>query len=330
MNQSRIGQILSRAMIATVAILGFLAYGCYYSVTEGQAVIVTRFGRPLAVRTAPGPYWRLPAPIEQVHLIDLRKRISESPESTTYTKDRKGVVLSTFIIWRVTEPLQFLKALGTAENAESRISGIVAGIKNEEISRFTLSALVSTDSDQLRAREIEESIRSRCDTIVRERFGVAVVEVGFQRISLPRENIAAVLERMQSERETEAARLRGEGARVAQKIRDDAHVKSQETLRRAREEAGQIHADAERKVAESYGRAYAANPDFYRFWTSVQASKRALGENSVLVLRSDRALFEAVLPPKPSRDTQQAESDTLQTGTRNRSASPGLKAGGDE
>ena len=298
---------LLRIASAVGVLLLFIGYGMYFSVPEGFAIVVTRMGRPLRVVSEPGPCWKLPPPIDQVHLIDCRRQLFDTPQTATLTRDKKSIVLSTFVVWHVDDPLLFMQAAGTSKAANTGLAGIVTAAKNQELSRYELSALVSVNKSDIRVAAIEKSLTEQVQRLARERLGVVIDKIGFQRIALPQENIVAVLEKMRAERETEAGRLRAEGGKVAQSIRDDAHVKSQEILRSAREEASRISADAERQAAEVFARAHSKDPEFFHFWSSLQASKQALGKNSVLVLRSDRAFFDALLNhPAAVKSTEQA------------------------
>ncbi len=104
-------------------------------------------------------------------------------------------------------------------------------------------------------------------------------------------NLEAVFGRMRIERQAEANRLRAEGAKEAQAIRDKTHVETQEILRKGREAAARITADAERRAAELLAKAHQKNPEFYQFWSSLQASKRVLKEKATLILSSDQLFF---------------------------------------
>ena len=66
------GRIVFAALVAGL----LLAYGTYFSVSEGQAAVVTRFGEPVREISEAGPYWKWPWPIEQVHMlvIDVHER----------------------------------------------------------------------------------------------------------------------------------------------------------------------------------------------------------------------------------------------------------------
>ena len=117
-----------------------------------------------------------------------------------------------------------------------------------------------------------------------------------------------VLAQMRAERKTEADRLRALGEKEARRIRDEALVKSEELLREGREEAGRIRGEAEKEAAEIYAQVHQGDPDFYRFWRSLQAMRTALGPHATLILRSDQGFFDILSRPLPAtRPTESGE-----------------------
>lgn len=279
----------------------FAGIDLYFPVEEGTAVIVTRLGRPVRELTQPGPYWKWPTPIEQLHVLDRRRRILTIPEATSLTRDKKNIVLTSYVIWHIERPLTFLQSVGRAESAEAALGGLMLAVQTQRIGQHELSALVSTRPELLRLTEIEQETAAIAANEALERFGISIDQVGVERIAFPAENLDAVYARMRSEREAAANRLRAEGAQAAQAIRDQTHVESQEILRKGREEAARIAADAERQAAERLADAHRRNPEFYRFWSSLQAGKRLLKERSTLIVTSDQLLLDGLLKPLPQK-----------------------------
>lgn len=231
--------------------------------------------------------WKYPWPIERVHEIDARNRLYNTPYTATLTRDQKNVILLTYVVWRVEDPLLFLQSLGAPEAAEQKLDGMVAASKNFHLGRYELSALVATTPGAIQTEAIERAILGDIAPSAREKFGMVIEQVGIKRIAYPAENIATVLQQMRAERKAEAGRLRAEGEREAQRIRDEALVKSEEIRRQGREEAGKIIGQAEKEAAETYARAHSLEPEFYRFWRSLQAVKKTLGDKATVILRTD-------------------------------------------
>lgn len=309
--------VFFRILLATSIVGLLVAYSMYFQVTEGSYAVVTRFGDPVrAVRQA-GPGWKWPWPVEQVHPIDARHRLYNSPYTATLTRDQKNVILLTYVVWRVDDPLLFLQSLGTPEAAERKLDGMAAASKNFQLGRYDLTSLVSTKPEEIKTPQIEQAVLEDLRDPARQWFGITVEQVGIKRIAYPEENIATVLEQMRAERQAEAGRLRAEGEKEAQRIRDDALVKAEEIRREGREEAGKIVGRAEKDAAEVYARAHNLDPEFYRFWRSLQAVKRTLGEKATLILRTDQGFFDVLSAPPKS-----AERRTGQGGLPSLTTSP--------
>ncbi|QDT36658.1 protease modulator HflC [Stratiformator vulcanicus] len=288
---------LSRWLIATTLVALLVGYACYLQVPEGRAAVVTRFGQPVRELVEPGPYFKLPWPVEDARLIDMRKRVFNTPYTATLTRDRRNVVLLTYVVWRVAEPELFLQSVGDEKAAAAKLDGMVTAAKNTLMGRYDLSALVSTDPSNIKTSEIEAGIESDVQSVAAEKFGIAVEQVGFKRIAYEDANVTAVLAQMRAEREAEAKQLRAFGDKEARRIRDDAAVTSEEILRDGRLTAGKIRGEAERKAAEIYAKAHQTDPDFYRYWRSLEALKRTLSRDATVVLRTDQGFFDLLTDP---------------------------------
>jgi membrane protease subunit HflC len=293
--------MLLRIVLAVAVVALIVASSMYFQVSEGYQAVVTRFGDPVRSLHQAGLAWKWPWPIERVHQIDVRRRLYNSPYTATLTRDQKNVILLTYAVWRVEDPLLFLQSLGTPEAAEQKLDGMVAASKNFHLGRYDLSALVSTTPDAIQTERIEQAILDDVAPSALEKFGIAIEQVGIKRIAYPEENITTVLEQMRAERRAEAGKLRAEGEKEAQRIRDEVLVKCEEIRRQGREEAGKILGQAEREAADIYARAHRLDPEFYRFWRSLQAIKKTLGAKATVILRTDQGFFDVLsIPPKSS------------------------------
>ncbi|MEM9413129.1 MAG: protease modulator HflC [Planctomycetota bacterium] len=306
-------------VIGLILVTILIGYTCYLQVREGTATVVTRFGEPIRSITKPGPYFKLPWPIDDARVFDMRKRVFNTPYTATLTRDRRNVVLLTYVVWRIKDPRLFLQSVGDESAAATKIDGMVTAAKNTLMGRFDLSALVSTDENQIRTSEIESAIVSEVEEVASEKFGIKIEQVGFKRIAYEEANVTAVLAQMRAEREAEAKQLRAEGDKASRRIRDDAAVKSEEILREGRLGAGQIKGEAERAAAEIYAKAHRTDPEFYRYWRSLEALKRTLGQDATVVLRTDQGFFDLLTdtPESPRTDGPARLSSESEKGVGN-------------
>lgn len=311
--------VVVNALVGLILVALLVGYTCYLQVREGTAAIVTRFGEPVRSITEPGPYFKLPWPIEDARTFDMRKRVFNTPYTATLTRDRRNVVLLTYVVWRIDDPQLFLQSVGDESAAATKIDGMVTAAKNTLMGRYDLSALVSTDAQKIRTSEIESEIVSEVKEVAAEKFGINIEQVGFKRIAYEQANVTAVLAQMQAEREAEAKQLRAEGDKESRRIRDEAAVKSEEILREGRIGAGNIRGEAEQAASEIYAKAHRMDPEFYRYWRSLEALKNTLGQEATVVLRTDQGFFDLLTdsPESPRTDAENEQTDKLTGGDRN-------------
>ena len=97
------------AVIAVVVVTALLL-GTLYTVDVTEMAVVTRFGSPVAVVTEPGLRVKIPL-IHQVRRFDARFQVLEPQQAEFLTNDKKNVVVSSFAVWRIAEPLKYFRAV---------------------------------------------------------------------------------------------------------------------------------------------------------------------------------------------------------------------------
>ena len=240
---------------------------------------------------APGLHWKAPWPIDEVVRVDLRRRTFETGHAEMLTRDRKNVVLVGFAIWRVADPLAFHRSIGTIDNAEDKLDGLLTNAQIGVLGRFELQALTSTDPTRLRTQEIETELLAAVSEVASAQYGIEVLAVGFQRLSLPEDNVTAVFKQMRAERRQYAARYEAEGAEAAAKIRSDTDLEAARIRANGAEEAAKIKGEAEAEAARIYAEAHRQDPDLYRFVRSLDALEDVVGADTTVILRTDSPPF---------------------------------------
>ena len=226
----------------------------------------TRFGRPVAVVTTPGLHARVPF-VDDVARLDARLLNLDPPAGEFLTNDKKNIVVTPFVLWRIEDPLRFLQTLVTRESAEARLADLVASETGAALGAVPFTRLVSATAGEADLAGVVAGIGER----VRERaaadYGVKVVDVRLKRIAFPEQNLLSVFGRMRSERERIARRFRSEGEEAALKIRAEAAGRRRGSSprrtarpRRRREGGGRGRADL-REGDEPGPRALQVPPD---------------------------------------------------------------------
>ena len=89
-----------RYLVAVVIVAGLVMSACLVLIGPGNALVITRFGNPIAVVTQPGLAWRLPAPIENTTSVDLRLRTTSSGLQDVGTRDGLRVLMQAYVAWQ--------------------------------------------------------------------------------------------------------------------------------------------------------------------------------------------------------------------------------------
>ncbi|WP_165244818.1 protease modulator HflC [Paludisphaera soli] len=120
-----------------------------YVVTERELAVLLQFGEPVASRTKPGLYFKLPLVQEVLRLPktlqiwhgDRQAKLVDVP-----TSDGKKIEVTLWAVWRITDPAQFVRTLRTLENGESRVQAFVRSTARDTITTHNLAELIrSTD-----------------------------------------------------------------------------------------------------------------------------------------------------------------------------------------
>ena len=296
-----------RVVAAGIIVLALVISASVVTVIPGEAVVVTRVGNPVRVITAPGLVWKIPAPIESSVPVDLRLKTTSSGLQDVGTKDGLRVLMQAYVAWQVPQDpehiRQFLRAVRNQPDiAAQQLRSFIASALEVTVSGFDLASLVNTDPSKVKLKDLESQLRERVDAEALRVYGVSILQVGVQRLTLPAETLNATVLRMQAERSTAAAEREAEGERAASEIISNADRDARVIVAQARAEASAIEAKARLEAAEIYRRTYNANPELYAVLRSLDTLQTVINNNTTLVLRTDSAPFR-VLSDGPGRSS---------------------------
>lgn len=284
-------QTLLRLAVILI-VVGLVLFGLLaFQVRQNEKVILTRFGRPVRVLLDPGLYARWPWPVESVNRLDGRLQFFENRLGETLTSDKRNVIVQVFVAWRIQDPLKFLKALGSLENAAAKLEGLVTSARNSVLGGYEFAQLVSIEPEKVKLPEIEEKILAAIRLSAENSFGIAVEQVGIKRLALPESNTRFVFERMRAERAQLAARYRAEGNQQADAIRVETDAEKIRILAQARRFAEETRGAAEAEAAKIYSAAHRQDPSLYRFLRELEAFRQICSTNTVLVIDASSAPF---------------------------------------
>src|ERR1700679_331565 len=161
-----------RAVVGSLALIAIFFQATAVVVGEGQAVLITRLGRPLRAATQAGVHWKLPWPIDQASLLDMRRRVYETGHTEMLTRDKKNIIARTFVVWRIGDPLVFTPAGGAQGGAEGKLDGLLTNAAIGTLGGHDLSALVSTNPADLQTDQIEAELLASTAPVALHNYGV--------------------------------------------------------------------------------------------------------------------------------------------------------------
>ena len=280
-----------RAIVGSLALGAIVFYAMAVVVGEGQAALITRFGRPLRAATQAGLHWKLPWPIDQATWLDLRRRVYETGHTEMLTRDKKNIIARTFVVWRIGDPLTFTQAIGSQGGAESKLDGLLTNAAIGALGGHDLSALVSTNPNDLQVDNIESELLASTAPLALRSYGVTIEQIRLERIALPEANVTAVFEQMRAERRQFAAKFQAEGEKEASRIRSEADLEAARIAAKGAEEEARIRGESAAKIAKIYGDAHRVDPELYKFTRSLDSLDKLVTGSTSLILRTDSEPF---------------------------------------
>jgi membrane protease subunit HflC len=203
------------AALIALFVLVVIGYSSVFTVAQTEQALVVRLGKPVNVVIDPGLHFKAPF-VDTV--IDIDKRILdlENPSQEVIASDQKRLVVDAFARYRIKDALQFYQSVGSIQSANIQLTTLLNASLRRVLGEVTFIQVVRDERESLMAR-----IREQLDHEAGG-YGIQVVDVRIRRADLPEQNSQAVYQRMQTERQREAAEFRAQGGQKAQEIRSDA------------------------------------------------------------------------------------------------------------
>src|SRR5512146_1441581 len=149
------------AGIVLVVILGL--YMVTYQVRATQVAVLKTFDKATesSVIREPGLKWKWPWPIQKVDWYDSRVQTTTIPGEETSTADKKTVIVSTSVGWRIGKPFQFSLNFVDMKAAEDRLRSLVRNEQKRILSSYSFGNLVSKNADELQFDRIEQDLLAK-------------------------------------------------------------------------------------------------------------------------------------------------------------------------
>ena len=271
-------------LIFFLILIAFLGINSLFTMNERQQGLVLQFGEPKRVIQNSGLHFKLPL-IQNVVRYDIRILEYDLPIEEVIAVDKKRMLIDSFTRFKIIDPLEFYKTVGTESSVRNRLNSNVISSLRRVVGRVTLEELLSEERSN-----IMENIKVEVNNEA-SRFGIEVVDVRIRRADLPEANSQAIYERMISERVREAKEFRAKGSEIAQKIRAEADKEKTVILAEATKKSEILRGEGESDAVNIYANAFEQDPDFYSFYRSMQAYGNVLGEDGTTMILSPDSEF---------------------------------------
>lgn len=276
----------SMVALAVIAGLALLASSSLYVVQETQTGIRLQFGRIVETDIRAGLHFKIPI-YNTVRLFDTRVQTLDARPSRYLTGDRKGVIVDSFVKWRVVDVQRYYQATaGDEQIAASLIAPRMDQALRNEFGRRTLQEIVSEQRDELMADPIRN-----LNTALTDEMGIAIIDMRVKRIELPSEVTTSVYERMRSERQREAREYRAQGQEEGERIRARADRQREVLLAEAQRDSEILRGEGDAIATRTYAQAFGQNPEFFSFLRSTQAYREAFSSPDDIIVVSPRSEF---------------------------------------
>ena len=273
------------AILGVIVIaIGIVASSALFIVQQTQQAIVLRLGKPQNTVQNPGLNFKVPF-IEEVVFYEKRVLDLDPPTERVILADQKRLDVDSYARFRIIDPLLFYQTTRLVSGVPGKLSPIINSSLRRVLGNHTLLDILSSKRATIMV-DIQKAVN---DAV--KRFGMEIVEVRVRRADYPDETRSNIENRMKSERDREAKEFRAEGFELAEGIRADADKQKVVILAEAQKEAETLRGKGDGLAIQIYADAFGQDPDFFAFYRSMQAYRKALSSSDTTMVLSPNSDF---------------------------------------
>jgi membrane protease subunit HflC len=310
-------------IVAVVSMISFKSV--FFEVHEGRQAIITQFGKPIGEPiTDAGLHLKVPF-VQDVRYVDKRILSWDGFPNQIPTKDKKYIKVDTTARWRVVDALKFIQTVRNEYGAKARLDAILDSATRDVISNHNLVEAVRNSNSILKMIEVkkkeidrkkkdgepilEEEMTGEIENIKVGReelsqkiatsagkelssFGIKLIDVQLRRISYEKSVQTKVYERMTSERQRIAQKIRSIGQGEKAKIEGRRRRDLQEIKAEAYKKAKIVKGIGEAKASKIYAQSLSKGPKFYQFMKSMELYRESIQGTTKFLLSSEGDLFK--------------------------------------
>jgi membrane protease subunit HflC len=278
----------SRFVVIIVLGLGLLVFGLTaFTVNERELAIKLQVGEVVEANYEPGIHFKIPV-YQTVRKFPSRiLKIDDEPQRV-FTLERTGMQVDFFVQWRIVDAVAFYTSTGGSQFiAIERLREIVRNSVVTEFGKRTVQQAISVEREAL-MRDMLATAKSTAQGL-----GIELVDFRVKQVEFVAEARDSVYNRMRAERARVAELTRGEGREAEALIRSTAEKDRTIILADANKQGQIIRGEGDAQAAEIYANAYNQDPEFYKFYRSIDAYRNSMGKSGdIMVLDPNNEFFE--------------------------------------
>ena len=272
-------------LIAVVLLLAVIVVsGSFFTLREDQYACTFRFSEIVNTSSEAGVHFKVPF-VDTVKYFPKETQFYDIPPSEVLTSDKQNMTVDCYILWNISDPQQFYRALGTTTKAEERLNAITYNALKTAMGTLAQADIINMN-DGAERNQIYEGIASDVDALAAT-YGIHVEDVKIKQFDLPESNLNAVYSRMISERKQMAEKYTADGNYEASIIRNNVDKQVSIIVSNADAEAAKLEAEGEAEYMRMLAEAYDSpdKQDFYEFTLALDALQSSLegGQKTVIL-----------------------------------------------
>lgn len=277
---------IKTGLLIVAAALLVVVYSSTFIVDEREQALVIQFGEIKRTIKEPGLYFKKPI-VEEVSFVDDRVRFFESSNMRVQVVDGRRYLVDMIAMFKINDARKYKE---TAQASLTRLRDLlttrIEASLRQTYGKRTFEAALSTERVQMML-EIRDQIRPEA-----LKLGVDIVDVLIRRTDLLPEVLKSTYDRMNAERLSEAEQIRAVGNERRIRIRAQADRKAVVLVSEARRDSEIIRGQGDADRNRIFAQAFTQDPEFFRFYRSMQAYTTSLkGNNTTIVLSPNSEFF---------------------------------------
>ena len=157
-----------------------IIYSSVFTVDITEHALVLQLQEYKRTISKPGLYFKIPI-YQEAKFFSKQLLVNDAEPAEVITKDKKNLLVDSFSMWRIVDPLKFLQTVRSEAGAQARLNDIIRSELRVDLGTHNLIDIVSVTRES-----IMDVVTERVNKKAAE-YGIEVVAVRIKRADLPKE-----------------------------------------------------------------------------------------------------------------------------------------------